>query len=295
MKQLFYKNRKWFVYFLYCLCVVVTLLYIRFPSAIFKDYLESEANGMDNSVDLSIHELHLAFPPRIVLTGAKLTLRNDPGSALFDAKSVSIRPEWVSLLSGDRTYHFKAEAYGGRLEGSVSFATGNPAAPCRASLRADHIQVQQVTSLSRLPEVHFKGDFNGDILFQGRFDQMMGGEGEAQLYVSGGNAKLGTPFLGVESIDFDRLTINMHLENRKVRVVQVDLKGNTLQGALSGSISLAGDLLKSRLSLKGNMEPLEGFMSGNQGILQLFRQKTGSMKRAFTIQGTLGAPRFSFT
>ncbi len=251
--------------------MVAALLYIRFPSTAFKDYIESEANGMDNGVALSIHELHLAFPPRIVLTGTKLTLGNDPGSALFDAKSVSIRPEWVSLLSGDRTYHFKAEAYGGRLEGSVSFPTGNPAAPCRASLRADHIQIQQVTLLSRLPEVRFKGDFNGNILFQGRFDQMMGGKGEAELYVSGGNAKLGTPFLGVDAIDFDRLTINMNLENRKVRIVQVDLKGNTLQGALSGSINLAGDLLKSRLQPErkcGTVRGVYEWQSGHPAAFQ---------------------------
>ena len=106
---------------------------------------------------------------------------------------------------------------------------------------------------------------------------------------------MGTPFLGVDSIDFDRLTINMSLGNRRIRMVRVDLKGNTLQGDLSGTINLTGDLLKSRLNLKGNVEPLEGLMSGNQGILQLFRQKSGSMKKLFTIRGTLGAPRFSFS
>ena len=295
MKKFFHKNRKWFAYFLYCLFVVVALLYIRFPSAVFKDYLETTANKRNSEVDLSIQELHLAFPPRMVLTGAKLTLRNSPGSALFDAKSISIQPGWRSLFFGDRIYYFKAEAYDGQLEGSVSFPKGNPAAFCLASVRADHIQLQQVTSLSRVEDVHFKGDLNGDILFKGRFDQMMNGEGKAELYVSGGNLKLGTPFLGVDSIDFDRLTINMNLGNRRIRMVRVDLKGNTLQGDLSGTINLTGDLLKSRLDLKGSMEPLEGLMSGNQGILQLFRQKTGSMKKLFSIRGTLGVPRFSFS
>ena len=146
-----------------------------------------------------------------------------------------------------------------------------------------------------MPKVHFKGDLNGDILFKGRLDQMIGGEGTAELYVSEGNVKLKTPFLGVDSIDFGRLTMNMNLKNRSIRMVRVDLKGDTLQGALSGTINLTRDLLRSRLNLKGNVEPLEGFMSGNQGILQLFRQKTGSMKRLFTIQGTLETPRFSFS
>ena len=295
MKQFFYKNRKWFAYFLYCFFVVVALLYTRFPSAAFKDYLESAASEMDNRVDLSIHELQLVFPPGMVLTGAELTLRNDPGSALFDAESVSVRPEWLPLFFGGRTYHFKAEAYGGQLKGSVSLAEGNPAGSCTASLRADHIQIQRYAPLSLLAQAHFKGDLNGDILFKGRFDKIIGGEGEADLYVSGGNMKLGTPFLGVDSIDFGRLTINMSLGNRRIRMVRVDLKGDTLQGALSGTINLTTDMLRSRLNLKGNVEPLEGFMSSNQGILQLFRQKTGSMKRLFTIQGTLGIPRFSFS
>ena len=55
MKQFFYKNRKWLAYFFYCFFVVVALLYYRFPSAAFKDYLESAASEMDNRVDLSIH------------------------------------------------------------------------------------------------------------------------------------------------------------------------------------------------------------------------------------------------
>ena len=59
----------------YCLFVVVALLYVRFPSAVFKDYLETTANEKNQEIELSIQELHLVFPPRMVLTGAKLTLQ----------------------------------------------------------------------------------------------------------------------------------------------------------------------------------------------------------------------------
>jgi type II secretion system protein N len=296
MKQFYYKNRKWFAYFLYCLIVVVALLYYRFPSVVFKDYLESAASEMGDGVNLSINELRLAFPPGMVLTDAKITLGNDPENAVFDAESVSITPELLPLFLGNKKYQFKAKAYGGNLKGFVSLAEGN-SAPCIISLKADHLQIQQYALLSRLPEANLKGDLNGDILFKGRFDQIIGGEGEAKLILSEGNMKLGTPFLGVDTIDFGQFTINMNLGSRKIRITRADLKGDTLQGALSGTINLTGDMLRSRLNLKGNIEPLEGFLGGESGnpvILQLFRQKTGSMKRSFSIRGTLGIPKFSF-
>ena len=297
MKQFYYKSRKWFAYFLYCLFVVVVLLYTCFPSAEFKGYLESAAGEMDNGVDLSISKLSLIFPPGMVLTDAKLTIRDDPGGTLFDAESVSIRPELLSLFLGRKTVQFKAKAYGGDLKGSVSLSEGNPASG-NVSLRIDHIQIQQYELLSRLSEAGLKGDLTGDIFFKGRFDRMIGGEGEAELNLSGGNVKLGTSFLGVDSIDFGQFAINMNLGSGRLRIARADLNGDTVQGALSGTINLTEDMLRSRLNLKGNIEPLEGFLGsegGNQGILQLFRQKTGSMKRPFTIRGTLGTPKFSFT
>lgn len=297
MKQFYYKNRKWFAYFLYCLFIVVVLLYYRFPSVVFKDYLESAVSEMGDGVDLSINDLHLVFPPGMVLTDAKLTRRNDPEIAVFNAESVFIKPELLPLFLGKKTYQFEANAYGGDLKGSVSMVEGDPA-PCTVSLRVSHIQIQQVTLFSRLLETNFKGDLTGDILFKGSFDQMIGGEGKAELNLSGGNAKLETPFLGVDSIDFGQFTISMNLGSRRIKIARADLKGDTLQGALSGTINLTGNILRSRLNLKGNIEPLEGFPGGEGGnpvILQLFRKKTGSMKRSFTIRGTLGIPKFSFT
>ena len=89
MKKFFHKNRKWFAYFLYCFFVVVALLYIRFPSALFKDYLQAAANGRNSGVELTIQELHPVFPPGMVLTGVKLTSRKRFPEALFFMQKAS--------------------------------------------------------------------------------------------------------------------------------------------------------------------------------------------------------------
>ncbi len=296
MTRFFYKYRKGLAYFLYCLVVVISLLYVLFPSEAFKEYLESAAGDRNKRVALSINELRLAFPPGVLLTGTRLIFREDPEIPLLNAESIFVRPVWMSLFFGPTTVHFQADAYGGKLKGSVSLPKGHSQGLSVASLRAEHIQIQQYRFLSRLAKADLQGDFNGNIVFTGRFDQMIEGEGEAELYVSDGNVKLETPFLGVDSIDFGRLAATLYLAGRRIRVVQVDLKGNTLNGALSGTINLTRDVAESRLNLKGNVEPLEGFMGGDQGILQLFRrQNAGSAKRSFILQGTLRMPRFSFT
>ena len=93
-------------------------------------------------------------------------------------------------------YYFKAEAYGGQLNGSVSFTKGNPAAPCVASVRVDHVQIQQIASLSRVADVHCKGVLNGDILFKGRFDQMIGWRRKNRTLYIRGKSEIGDALSG---------------------------------------------------------------------------------------------------
>jgi hypothetical protein len=121
--------------------------------------------------------------------------------------------------------------------------------------------------------------------------------GQGMIIISGGKVRLLQPILGVDAIDFDRLTMKMALKDRRVSLTHVEVEGRSIKGELSGTIILNTDISRSRLDLKGTMEPLGGLLEnvkGNTATLSLLRQGLKKLRRSFVIQGTFRNPTFRF-
>ncbi len=87
----------------------------------------------------------------------------------------------------------------------------------------------------------------------------------------------------------------MTLKDQKLNITNAELKGDTILGQASGSLNLKDTIQKSRLNIKGTIEPtatlIKNSTNANSAVL-FFKQSMKNGKISFTLQGTIDKPSF---
>jgi len=297
-KRILLKNGKWPAYLLYVVLLTTGLLYYRFPSDTIRACLVSEVARAHPSMILSLKTIRPGFPPGIDLIDAGISLRETPQKHLLKAGNIFIAPAVWSFLSGAPQYRFDARAYNGDIEGHVRFESRGAKASFTTSLTLKGIHIGLHPYLPSLVGRDVSGVLEGDIQYTGQRNRLMEGAGQGTIVISDGKVELLQPVLGLDAIDFDRLSMKMALKDRKIDLTRAEVAGRTIKGELSGTITLKPDLSRSMLDLKGTMEPLGGLLGnlkGNAATLTFLRQGLKKLNRSFVIQGTFRNPVFRFT
>ena len=297
MKKVILKKGKWIGYLLYCVLLTAALLYYRFPSESIADYLESVVAKANPRIILSLESLRPGFPLSVDLIDAKISLKKAPRKPLLRVKNVSLRPEAWAFLHGTPVYHFDVYAYAGNIKGDVRFENQELMAPFTTTMKLKDLHIGRHPYLSPLIGRDVSGILGGDIVYTGQYTNLIEGVGEAILSISEGRVKLLQPILGLESLQFDRLSMKITLKNKKVALSDVGLEGRAVKGQLSGIIILNNDIPASRLDLRGTLEPLGGLfgnLKGDSNSLKFLRKSLKSLKRSFVIRGTFRDPEFKF-
>ncbi len=291
------KKGKWIGYLLYCVLLTVALLYYRFPSDSIAAYLESVVAKANPRIILSLESLRPGFPLSVNLIDAKISLKKAPREPLLSAENVSLRPEAWAFLHGTHVYYFDAHAYDGNIKGDVRFENQALMTAFTTTMKLKDLHIGRYPYLSPLIGRDVSGVLGGDIVYTGQYDRLIDGVGEAILNISEGRVQLLQPILGLESLQFDRLSMKITLKNKKVALSDVGLEGRAVKGQLSGTIILNNDIPASRLDLRGTIEPLGGLLGdlkGDSNSLKFLRKSLKSLKRSFVIRGTFEKPEFKF-
>jgi type II secretion system protein N len=298
MKRFILKSGKWFGYVIFTIVATMGFLYLRFPAEAVKTVLISEAAGADPPMLLSLKGVRASFPPGVALTDVGVALKKTPQEDLLRAERISVTPAVWSWVTGTPRYRFDAHAYNGAIEGQVHLGRHAVDAPLDAAVRLRDIQIGLHASLQSLVGRDVSGVMAGELFFEGHRSRLMGGTGEATIVISDGKVALPQPILGLSSIDFDRLSAKVSLKDQRVMVSHVRLEGRAVKGELSGTIILNADVERSRLDLKGTLEPLGGLLGNTAGRasgLSLLSQGLKKLRRSFVIQGTFLDPVFRFS
>jgi len=297
VKKTIRKKGEWIGYLLYCVLLTAALLYYRFPSESIADYLESVVAKANPRIILSLESLRPGFPLSVDLIDAKISLKKAPRKPLLRVKNVSLRPEAWAFLHGTPVYHFDAYVYAGNIKGDVRFENQELIAPFTTTMKLKDLHIGRHPYLSPLIGRDVSGILGGDIVYTGQYTNLIEGVGEAILSISEGRVKLLQPILGLESLQFDRLSMKITLQNKKMALSDVGLEGRAVKGQLSGIIILNNDIPASRLDLRGTLEPLGGLfgnLKGDSNSLKFLRKSLKSLKRSFVIRGTFRDPEFKF-
>ena len=289
--------KKWLGYLLFALILTVVLLYYRFPSDALRDYLQSMAHRANPPLALSVDSLELSLPVGLKLMETQVALKNIPDRIIVRADSLLVRPQLWSLFRGKPRYRFHCVAYGGDLVGSVYVEKDGTRDFIDTEIDLRNIHVGDHAYLSQLIGRHVEGTLNGTVSYRGQRNPLVDGSGQANLRLSQGRVELLEPFITLESIDFNEMEIEIILKKQNVNLSRLELKGQQLHGTLSGTITLKQELAKSRLDLKGTIEPFAGLFKGPAGAgdtVQFFKQRLKGGAFPVVIQGTVGEPKVKF-
>ena len=297
MKQNMSKYKKHCGYVLYGIFLTAALLYCRFPSDAFRDYLQATAGRAGPRYLLSIGEVRPSLPFGLKFLQTELAPKENPDMSLFTADSLVIRPQIWSFLQGNPGYCFDCLAYDGALKGCARFEKRGVKAPFTTSIELKDISIDNYAFLPALIGRGVKGTLGGTVTYRGQSNLFAEGTGEANIKISDGKVEFLLPVLSLESIDFKELLLRLVLEKQKIDLSHVELKGRDINGTLSGSISLKKEFLESDLDIKGMVEPLAAFVGGLKGALNIIPFSEHVLKKGrlyFSIQGTLTEPEFKF-
>ena len=97
-----------------------------------------------------------------------------------------------------------------------------------------------------------------------------------------------------KNLTFEKIEAKLELNNKLIKFKQCELKGNQMEGSISGYISVKTPSDKSKLKLTGTLTPQPELLEDLGAAAQLlFNQKSGQNSISFRIEGTLKEPSFS--
>ena len=300
MIQIISKSKKYVVYILYGLMLMIGLLYYRFPSDALGDYLQTTADTISPRFHVLVGKVRPSFPFGVKFLKSKVSLKENPYTSLFMSDRLLVKPGLWEFFKGKSKYVFDCLAYGGDIKGSIYFADNGkeaPKAPFTTSIELKNIHIHDYEYLSTFFGRKVKGLLGGVVTYNGQWNLLINGAGEANLRISSGSVELLQPLFSLESVGFDDLWIKMVLEKKKIKLIRVDMDGREIKGTLSGTIGLKSKFSESRLALRGNIEPLAGFFKNDKGspdILKLFKRRLKRGKLSFIIRGTPADPKIRF-
>lgn len=291
------KKKKWFGYILYCLIITAGFLYLRFPSDVIKDYLRNTVNKPNIPIVLSIDGVKPWPTFGLKVDEAEISLKDASSPKLFKAESLIVRPEIWSFVKGSRRYCFQCQAYGGDIKGCVQFRQNAMTLPFHTEIEVKGMQVGGYEYLEDLAGRRIQGNLSGTLHYNGQRKNLMSGDGGANLRLFDGAIEILLPLLGLDSIAFNEIVIDMVLRKRMINIARCELSGDQLKGKLSGKIRLRKQLTRSALDLKGELEPFAAFFSsaeGTSGAMNILKKRLKRGALNFVIRGTLSEPKVRF-
>jgi type II secretion system protein N len=294
MKQ-FSKHRKWILYTLYGLLLALALLYYRFPSDAVMEYIQAKVHRINPSLLVTFERMSLSFPLGIKFAQAELHLQKNPEKTVFKIKEFIIKPKIWSLIGNKPEYCFICEAYDGNITGCINFQKDDRGTIYYSSFTLNDIHIDDNSPLLSDIKDHLRGIIKGNITYSGREIYDPDGTGEASINLSNGSYKLAEPVLDINAVDLKEVLIKMTLKDQKLNITNAELKGDTILGQASGSLNLKDTIQKSRLNIKGTIEPtatlIKNSTNANSAVL-FFKQSMKNGKISFTLQGTIDKPSF---
>lgn len=293
------KSKKWAGYVLYCVILMGVLLYYRFPSEVFKDYLQTTVANVDPRLLLSLDSIRPAIPIGLKLSQPELSIKGKPERPLFSAKSLFVGPELWSILKGKLTFRFSCEAYQGHVQGYVTLEKKSLKGPYDTFAEIKNVRIGDSLYLQDLLGRQVEGTLEGRVAFKGEYRLPMDGIASLNLRLSDGRLEFLNlhPLLNLGAVDFREIQIEGALEKRNLNLTRLQFKGGPFNGTLTGSIRLNQIFLKSRLKLRGKIQLSAAFLKSigkDPDTMKFIQQRMKKGTLTIDISGTFSDPKVRF-
>ncbi|MDY6986536.1 MAG: type II secretion system protein GspN [Thermodesulfobacteriota bacterium] len=291
-------KKKWVGYALFVVILSGFFLYLSFPSDTICRYFQRVAIRFAPTVALSVDRVRPAFPFGLKLEDTDVRLRERPSTPVFTADTFVIMPSMQALRLRKPAFHFDCQGvYGGEMQGVVAFKTFSLAGPLQSDIEIRRIQLGRYPHLNKWLNIGLTGVMSGNVLYACTQGDFLNGSGKGDVSILDSRVQFLQPFLGMESVHFERIDARMALEKKRISLETCDFMGEQLQGKASGTIDLRQRVDQSTLDLTVTLEAFSA-LSDDPGLFDvvgLFGQGMYGGNLTIFIRGTVSQPRISFT
>ncbi len=280
--------RKFLLYTLYTLFLVVGFGYYLFPSDAIKSALESRSRGALPEFHVSIQDIAPAFPPGLAMRGVRFFYKNEEVAV---AETLVAAPSLLSLFSLKTIIAFKGQVHDGFLKGEVEAAHGTTIRMTLSGLRLEKTPaLRELAGFSVSGALDTKSEFRSP-RGSGKFPGA-----EILLRVSG--AAFSKPALSpsLRRLTLKRLEAKFIAAAGRIRITQFTASGDEANARMTGWIDVKRPLGKSVLKLNGEIRPHAVFLSKlgkDYPGLPALAGKSANAGFSFNIDGVMDNPGFS--
>jgi len=289
------KNKRWLGYALYVFLTALFLLYFLFPVNVIEEFVAHSLSRINPDLAFQASKIKPWIPARLRIVEGRVYLRDAPGQPVFEADSLYITPQLLKVIRGDYFFTLEGQAYRGEIAGSIHLA-GKGTDAFGSELTFSDFNIGDYDLLAQKFAHKISGSLSGGIVYGSDPAGNAGGNGRADLHLSGGQLQFQAPIFGISSIDLQSIELGMELSGRKLTIVRAELDGQDVKASMTGTIQLQENVELSQLNLKGTMEFLAEFYKNHPDIFELLRSMKKRVRRGqyfFAVTGTLGTPIFT--
>ncbi len=281
-----------FLYTGYAFLAFIFLCYLLFPGKTAGRILAQQFNRITPAFQVELSPVELVPPLGLKTTKPVLTL-SDGTVIPLDSLTLSLNP--LALLSSTKNLDFRIEAFNGVITGTVSAPSG--ALPSGMTLVSTFaaLEINALHYASTAMEV--QADFKLDGTLGYTPGSPSPGLAKGVFHLSDLKTELYTPLLeqlNLSEFNFTSVDISCTLRNSRLEITRLDAKGEQATIALTGTCSINPSMVKTRLDLKGEIQPTPSFVAafaGLSSVAMLFEdKKNGGIP--FTLSGTVEKPIF---
>jgi len=283
--------KKGLIYTAYIVFVTIFFLYYLFPGEALTKYINYQVSGISSDVKFSIQDIGPDFPPGIKIDVLEVNFQNQ---VFAGADVLQIFPSYLSLASPEKTFSFKGKTYQGSLNGTVSVSqtTSNNAIAIDAAFQ--DIQISDIPVVKKLESYQVKGLGQGTIVFNNKESSY--GKGNADIKISDSSIKFNPSLFGVEQLSFSSVNAELEMENKLLKIKNLDFESKDLTGNVTGTISLRQPVDKSLINISGEIKPHPSFIKQMGSIFPIdliSNKKNQKGAIPFRVTGSFDRPNFS--
>ena len=281
-------------YGLYGAVCLLFFLWVLFPADYFADYLENMAARQGGGLSMEIGRARPSLPFGITMTDVYVNMGEQ---TRLKADYLKVSPGLFSLLGKSPAISFSSGIFGGKVKGKVRWLSSARGALAVEKLSVEDADLAMVKQQAPgiLPNYSIKGVLSAD----GHYTPEGRGNGKINVNIKELMFETKQPIFTINNLNFNDISVNMDIKNRKCEIEQCVIEGNEIDGAMKGSVLIREPLERSTLKLTGTLKPEKAFLDQLRKTMPVEavvgNQMNDQGEIPFNVSGMLGAPSYTLS
>lgn len=281
-----------FLYIGYAVLAFLALCYLLFPGKTAGHIMAQRLNAITPGLQVELSPVKLVPPLELRTKTPVLTFPNQRAITL---DSLTLSPKPFTLFRSSKSVDFRIGAFNGVVTGTVTAPSGAPPSGMTLAAKLASLEFNALHYGNTVMDL--QADFKLDGTLAYTPGQPLPGTADGVFLLSNLKTELHTPLLeqlNLSEFKFTSVEIACTLRKNRLEITRLDAKGEQLTMALTGTCLINPLMEKSRLNLKGKIQPSPSFVAafaGFSSVAMLFDdKKNGGIP--FTLSGTVEKPIF---